>query len=146
MGEAMNTQASKSFWLIALNGNSEVEERLALDAVDISGKIVEGHWKGEKERSWIIDGKEERWVKGMAKARMQEAILFVDVRKQAWLFNAIDDFTSAHYQGLWKSVDASVALGQDSYTKDPSTGIYWVIQPIGKPAAINHSLQGGKSP
>ena len=125
--------------ILALNLNSESEERAAFERAGLGAyivKAVEGSYKGETERSYIVDvgrsgvyfgelaGERFRAVLDFAKAHGQESVLFLDYKRDAALFYC-EDYRS-EVLGRWKAAPKAVATTRDGWTRDGET--YYIIE------------------
>ena len=123
-----------SFVVIALNLASAMLERKALaDHGILNYKAVEGSYKGEKERSYVVTFQtleDLQQILHVARTYKQESILVVDVERNAQLMflNTYSGGTMPKYVGKFKNVPKFEALEQEAWTYDPENNYYYICK------------------
>ena len=113
-------------------GNNPLEDtqnttkvRKELGLLGIGFKDAEGVFDGNREESFIVDGKDEKYVIDLCKQFNQKAYLFSHNDR----FTELVDVKTGDRQplGHLESTPTKPPFGFD-YTYDPSLGLYWIAQ------------------
>lgn len=123
--------ASKSSVPAEINARNN---QFLLDFIDrnhgITGHMVDGYWKGEREISYMFEGVTSRALMSMmflARDFEQDAILVIADDGRAYLYNnhGADGWDSVDI-GDYQQVEKEVAVQFDGYTFDRSRRAYFV--------------------
>jgi hypothetical protein len=100
-------------------------ERALLRQLNLPHKAVQGVWKREHERSYVVPLTPENLIKVERIARKwnQEAIMIVRQTGEAVLLFL--DGRGEQYLGRWQEVARTHAESLDGYTFDPETERYY---------------------
>lgn len=112
-------------------GNNPIEDtqntakvRKELGFLGIGFKDAEGVFQGNREESFIVDGKDEKYVVDLCKTFNQKAYLFSHNDR----FTELVNVKTGDRQPLGDLVSTpNKPVGYD-YTFDPSLGLYWITQ------------------
>ena len=116
--------------ILALNLDSEEMEQQAISRFigkEYTRPSLVGCYKGEDERSYIIDAVENNLdeILDFAKQYNQESILHLDNQRLATLIFDRDNSVSL---GRFKSVSESNATSRDAYTYNPVSNTYYIAE------------------
>ncbi len=89
---------------------------------DIPHKRLEGYYEGVKETSFLVSYYAFFFRYLALYEYDQESVLILDEDREAHLLNK----ETTESIGYWKEVEKTVALKQDVYTFDPTTGKYYI--------------------
>lgn len=96
-----------------------------------SCKRVTGCYKGVEEQSLMMQAG-DFYARGMSEVcaqHEQESVLFLDGQRGAWLrFAPAYDEDGQVYLGQWKHVEKAAAIARDAWTRDDSTGRYYIAK------------------
>ena len=118
---------------IIFSGSDTLTLALKLDAQGISYKKVFGCYKGTKEISFVTNAKHFKKILTFPELGNEESILRLSVydardRRKAELVY-LKEIGRVEYIGQFRSTTKEIAIKQDAYSHDPSTGIYYIVEP-----------------
>lgn len=135
----MNIHTRTPVVILALNLESEEVERAAFERAGLSARVlkqVEGAYKGQVERSYVVDVGQHGQYHGelhkealnaalmLAETYAQESVLFLSYRRDAQLiFCNSRDVVDL---GRWHAVHERKAIAQDAWTRDGSQ--YYIVE------------------
>ena len=119
-------------YLLALNSTLGIEAEIAIIAArlalpaHVKVKALIGRYDEEEEISYLISAGFKGSIQKLAEEFKQEAYLFLDQNRNA--FQHTTETNSREYLGQWVSKPEVIAKQKQSYSIDPSTNTYYIIQ------------------
>ena len=119
-------------FIIALNHDedTQTEREVLADRFGIKSntiKSLKGCYKGSCENSYLVSAQVGRpAIDTVLEEFHQESALFLDQNRNAFL---VRRGAGLQYIGQWLQKPKQVAVNQPAYTHDPSTDVYYVVQP-----------------
>ena len=87
---------------------------------------IHGVYKGKEELSYIIEVDDNLAdIQALANKYDQECILYLDNQREATLMYGDG---KKEYIGSFKSASKQLAQTKDSYTFNPQTGVYYIVE------------------
>lgn len=124
----MRTNSHTPAYIFAVN-NTAIIENLRADGIVL--KDLQGSYKGQREDSWLIDANDWHAIELPATLADdgQESVLYLDNQRNAWLYFAEDGYAfgaKAVHLGPFREAHVTMATLRDAWTRDLSTGKYYV--------------------
>lgn len=119
----------KPLVIMALNTDTATKELALIQSHGFAAKPVQGVYKGIAENSYVIecpDYEALQRLRVLAKQHNQESILQLDESRLATLYYVESD--KVEYLGKFQVTARDKALAKNSYTFDPDTRQYYVVE------------------
>ena len=114
--------------ILAINTDSYENDIKAIQEYfpDYNRLAIHGVYKGVSELSYIIEVDDNLAdIQALANKYDQECILYLDNQREATLMYGDG---KKEYIGSFKSASKQLAQTKDSYTFNPNTGVYYIVE------------------